>query len=109
MDKKLCPIKINLGVHEFQIVFNKLLIDAQSYGRTSHSSEYIQLNPTNTKAQNNVSFWHEIIHAISAQQLGTSLPEAETCCLSEGIANVLNQLGITLDFSDLSEGGIQNG
>jgi hypothetical protein len=104
-DKILVPKRIYLGVHEFHIEFNKLLIDAQSFGRTSHSSECIQLNPTNTEAQNNVSFWHEFMHAISAQQLGANLQEAEICCLSEGVANILKQLGITLDFSNLAEGG----
>ena len=107
MEKKSVPHEIKLGVHNFSIVFNKLLIDAQAYGRTSHTSECIQLNPTNTEAQNNVSFWHETLHAIYSQQLGVVLSEEGACCLSEGIADILKQLGITLDFSNLKEGGIQ--
>jgi len=105
MEDIKAPDTIKLGVHQFKIEFNKLLIDAQVYGRTSHSSEYIQLNPTNTDAQNNVSFWHEVLHAIYSQQLGIVLSEEGACSLSEGITDILNQLGVTLDFSNLKEGG----
>ena len=81
--------------------FNKLLIDGQSYGRSSHVNEYIQLNPTNTDAQNNITFWHEVLHTISLQQIGVSCQEDLACCLSEGIASILKQMNINLDFSKL--------
>jgi Zn-dependent peptidase ImmA (M78 family) len=103
VEKISVPNKLNLGVHEFEISFDKTLVDAQSYGRTLHASEYIRLNPINTDAQNNVTFWHEFFHAISSQQLGRSLTEEDACCLSEGTALILKQLGVTLDFSELKK------
>jgi hypothetical protein len=95
--------KIQIGCHPYRVVFNKLLVDGSSFARSSHASEIIQLCPTNTQAQNTVSFWHEIIHTIAFNLTGENLEESRVCALSEGLCAVLDGFGIGFDFSGLKE------
>jgi hypothetical protein len=95
--------ELNIGCHPYQVVFNKLLYDAQAFGRSSMGNEYLQLNPTNTLAQNEVTLWHEIISILYDNLIGERLSENVACALSEGICAVFKEMGIEFDFSKIKE------
>lgn len=97
------PDILDINAHPYRVYFNKLLIDGHAFARSSMSSEILQLNPTNTDAQNTVSFWHEILEILYLNLIGENMSENEACAISEGLCQVFKDLGIYFDFSKINE------
>lgn len=95
--------ELNIGCHPYKVIFNNLLHDSPAFGRSSMGSEYLQLNPQNTQAQNETSFLHEIISILHFNLIGENISENVACALSEGLCAILNNMGIEFDFSKLKE------
>ena len=103
MLKVKVPQTIQVGGHIYSIWFNRELDDEEHYGVTHHRKLTIEINPTRPESQQVEALWHEWLHLVNNTYCNRRLDEEMLEGLSEGLCQVWQQLGITLDWGDIKE------
>lgn len=92
------PKRLKMGGHNYSILQSKRttdsLEDISYWGRHSHRFRHLELNNTASSEQLSETFIHETLHAIDNVYLNDSLEEKQIANLSEGLFQVLEQLGV---------------
>ena len=99
--KVVVPNEIQIGCHKYSILFDKALTDANVYGRRNPMLLSIRLSPDNQPSQNLVSLLHEFLHCISDHYCSDKVDEGLIDGLAEGLAQIVQNMGIELDFSNI--------
>ena len=98
------PKKIKFLTHEYEIVFDtKELQSAGTMGLTRHLFQKITLdNKVTPPSELNQIFLHEFIHVIE-RHMCIKIDDADVDRISEGISELLLQLGVEFDWSNIKE------
>jgi len=96
------PRTIRIGGHQYTIVFSQGVSDAGDYGRVNHRTLTIELAPERPMSQKAASLIHEILHIINNVYNNRHCEEDDLDALAEGFNQVLEALGIELDWGDIS-------
>lgn len=97
------PKQIKIGAHTYKIKLDSNSLEDQGdYGSCNHRLQEILINRKRPPSQKLEVFLHECLHMIK-NIYGISLEEAEIGRISEGFANALDSLGLTLDWSLLEQ------
>ncbi len=98
------PKTIKVAGRSYTIKFSKdLLRDNEDRGQVCFGNQIIQLYDRLDKEQLNVTFLHEIIHAIDEHLCGRAgINEKDTNGLAEGIFQLFTDLDIEFDWSEIS-------
>jgi len=96
------PKSIQVGGHTYKVMFvDGLWMREGNIGQAHHNTEQaIEIEPNLHPEQISCSFWHEVTHAINRIYNNNQLGEADVNAISEGIFQVLNDMGITFTKSD---------
>ncbi len=97
------PQKIKLLTHTYDVEFNKQeLSSAGTIGLCQHIYGKIIVGNNFPLSQMNQSFLHEYMHLVE-RFLVVKLDDTDIDRIAEGIAVLLENLGIELDWSDIKE------
>ncbi len=101
------PQSIKIGAHSFTVRFDPQIDADHDRGVVHFNYGSIFINPEwKEKSTREVAFWHEILHIIDRtynRNEITSDDEKNIWALGEGLAQVMQELGINLDWSEIKE------
>jgi len=95
------PNKIQVGGHWYKLVLDSRVKDFGQRADINYEKQRISINPNQPQSQKEESFLHEALHFVEQVYCRGDVDEAEIDSLSQGIWQVLAQLGIEFDFSGL--------
>lgn len=94
------PKKIKVGGHEYKVVLDdSILLNEQRVGEVDHNNCIIRVHTPLAHDKAVVTFWHETVHAINYVFLDSKLVEADIAGLAEGLYQVLQGMGIEIDWT----------
>ena len=96
------PKTIKAGGHTYTILFSTELNDRNEWGATNHRTQIIEINMTRPVSQVATSLIHEVLHCVNHVYYGSQLEVRGIEQFSEGLYQILEQLGIELDWCDIS-------
>lgn len=93
------PKAIKVGGHTYEVVFcDNLWMSEGNIGQARHNlKQRIEIEPKLHPEQIGCSFWHEVIHAINRIYNNNQMGEADVSAISEGLFQVLSDMGIVLE------------
>jgi hypothetical protein len=95
------PRKLKLGVKNISTYFNlNLNIDENRVGQYSVREERIDILPMQPSSELSICYWHEWLHIID-RQYGCGIGEDNIDRMAHGLAEIVEKLGIELDWSDI--------
>ena len=99
------PNQIQIGCHKYNIYFDSELSDDNYWGAVNYKHMEILINPIRKDSQRMSSFFHECLHIIKNVygQRSENITEDLVDQLSEGFSQVICELGIELDWSNITE------
>lgn len=106
------PASIHVGAHSFRVSRVRGLSDATGSQALSNSSRlYIQVEDDRPQSVTTSSFFHELIHmALHIYNGGEKkVPHTIHDAIAEGFLQVLTEMGIEFDFSELPVDDIEGG
>jgi len=95
------PRRIQVGGHLYQIRFNPAVQDDDRWGQVNNRTQTIDLDPDRPLSQRRCVLIHEILHIINNVYANQALEEKTIDAISEGLNQVLPQLGVEFDWSGL--------
>lgn len=93
------PKSIKVGGHTYEIVFNdNLWMNEGNIGQSHHNTrQRIEIEPKLHPDQIGCTFLHEVTHAINRVYNNNQLGESDVNAISEGIFQVLSDIGIKFE------------
>ena len=95
------PQRIRIGGHYYEILLSDDIADRGKSGECNHKKQTLLINTSRPESQKIESLIHEIIHAIDSIYGSDDMPEATVSGLSEGLYQVFQQLGLSLNWKEL--------
>ncbi len=94
------PKKLKVGGFDYSLEMSEYhdreLWDAENWGEHSVKLRRIRISTGCSVQQFSETFWHEIIHAVDTVYQGSKLSNDEVAALSNGLFQVLEQLGVRI-------------
>lgn len=97
------PKTIQIGAHSYKIFLDKHLTESNDGGEIIFADFLILVNPTRVGSRRLVGLLHELLHGVDHTYNNFATGEGEIWGLAEGMAQVLTQFDIELDWSDIPE------
>ena len=93
------PESIKVGGHTYEVIFrDDLWLKEGFVGQSRHNTEQlIEIDPKLHPEQIDCTFWHEVMHAINRIYNNNQLGETDVNALSEGLFQVLTDMGIIFE------------
>ena len=92
------PEFIKVGGHTYEIIIDEdLWFNEGHHGTTNYSTQKIRLSTQGHVEVRGTTFLHEILHVIDRVLNLNSLDERTVDILSEGLFQVLSEMGITFE------------
>lgn len=92
------PKKIKVGGYDYSVILsvrgNNEVRSSNRIGETSHYSQKITIETDLTEQKFSETFIHEVIHSVDVIYSDSSLSESQVSQISNGLFQVLEQLGI---------------
>ncbi len=97
------PSKVQVGGHWYAIKFDPDIKDDGYHGTTNYRKQEIALNPERPGSQMEETLVHEFLHVADEVYCNHKATEELIDSLSQGLYQVLKQLDIEFDFSEIKE------
>jgi len=98
----LVPKTIQVGGHVYTIRFNAVKVrDEGRRGLVNHRLQLIELGSERSESGMYTTLIHELVHIIDYVYNHNDLSEGAIDSLAEGLNQVLPQLGLELDWSEI--------
>ena len=99
------PREIKVGTHRVRIFYEpRLMSNHGKMAQARLNENEIAIEPAeNAESHKATQLLHELLHYIDHIYNNYQLNEQQTDALSNGIAILLDELGVKLDFSDIKE------
>jgi len=95
------PLQLSVGAHTYKVMFNQIVYDDGHDATVSHKLQEIWIAPDMPDSRKVVSLIHEFLHVVCNVQRVERIDENDMDRISEGLASLFAQLGITLDWSNV--------
>ena len=99
------PPQIMVGAHPYRIVLRNSdrLTDEGVFGEVNHRTQTIEIRADRPPSQCLVSLLHEFIHTSANVFSKDGLEEKFIDPIAQGLGQILSQLGIELDWTEVKE------
>lgn len=95
------PTEINLGSYQYAVRFwRRMIYDHGLLGQSLTDCQLIKVEYDSNPQTMAVTFWHEIFHAVK-HTYGCEIDENDADRLAHGIVQVLQSMGIELDWEEI--------
>lgn len=95
------PKTLQVGGHTYSIALKDGLADDNERGLVNHRLQRIEINPQRPDSQKSEALIHETLHIINLVYANGHLGEDGLSALSEGLFQLLQQLGIVFDWGSI--------
>lgn len=99
------PESIKVGGHTFAIAFSSDAMDDGHFAKFNLKRQRIELDTSLVVSMRAAALIHEILHAVDFVYTNHHCEESAIEALAQGIYQVMEQLGIELDWSLIKERG----
>ena len=103
MTKIKVPTVIQVGSHHYKIYLDKHLNESNDGGMVVFADFIVLINPARISTRRFVGLLHELLHLADYTYNNFATGEEEIWGLAEGMAQMLCQFDIELDWSDIPD------
>lgn len=96
------PKRIQIGGHVYSIDYNEEIERTDRlWGTHDHRALQIEIYPHISPTVKTSTLLHELIHAIAVVYTQIEIEDNKIQSMAEGLTQIMSQIGITLDWSDI--------